>query len=181
MSFSSQGTGMHRDTWNNRQVWPWNKNEAGQRLTEFCQENTLVRANTFFWQQNIRLYKWTSPDGQHQNQIDYILCSQRWRSSIKSVKKSVGDDCGSEHELLIANSRLNLGMNLKNPLQLYSGSERKIQGIRSHRHSPWRTMDRSSWRCTGGSDQDHPQGKEMQKGKLAVWGGLTESWEKKRS
>ena len=58
-------------------VW----NEAGQRLTEFCQENALVIANTFFQQHKRRLYTWTSPDGQHQNQINYILCSQRWRSS----------------------------------------------------------------------------------------------------
>ena len=54
-------------------VW----NEAGQRLLEFCQENTLVIANTLFQQHKRRLYTWTSPDGQHQNQIDYILCSQR--------------------------------------------------------------------------------------------------------
>ena len=57
-------------------------NEAGQRLTEFCQENALIIANTLFQQHNRRLYTWTSPDGQHRNQIDYILCSQRWRSSI---------------------------------------------------------------------------------------------------
>ena len=59
------------------------QNEAGQRLREFCQENTLVIANTLFQQHRRRLYTWTSPDGQHQNQIDYILCSQRWRSSIQ--------------------------------------------------------------------------------------------------
>ena len=58
------------------------KNEAGQRLTEFCQENALVIANTLFQQHKRRLYTWTSPDGQYWNQIDYILCSQRWRSSI---------------------------------------------------------------------------------------------------
>ena len=58
------------------------QNEAGQRLIEFCQENALVIANTLFQQHKRRLYTWTSPDGQHQNQIDYILCSQRWRSSI---------------------------------------------------------------------------------------------------
>ena len=51
-------------------------NEAGQRLREFCQENALVIANTLF-QHKRRLYTWTSPDGQHRNQIDYILCSQR--------------------------------------------------------------------------------------------------------
>ena len=55
------------------------QNEAGQRLIEFCQENALVIANTFF-QHKRRLYTWTSPEGQHQNQTDYILCSQRWRS-----------------------------------------------------------------------------------------------------
>ena len=59
-------------------------NEAGQRLTEFCQENALVIANTFFQQHKRRLYMWASPDGQHRNQIDCILCSQRWRSSIQS-------------------------------------------------------------------------------------------------
>ena len=57
------------------------QNKAGQRLIEFSQENTLVIANTLFQQHKRRLYTWTSPDGQH-HQIDYLLCSQRWRSSI---------------------------------------------------------------------------------------------------
>ena len=61
-------------------------NEAGKRLIEFCQENALVIANTLFQQHNRRLYTWTSPDGQHQYQIDYILCSQKWRRSIQSAK-----------------------------------------------------------------------------------------------
>ena len=51
---------------------------------------------------------WTSPDGQHRNQSDYILCSQRWRSSIQSAKTRLGANCGSDHELLIAKFRLNL-------------------------------------------------------------------------
>ena len=55
------------------------QNEAGQMLIEFCQENALVIANTLFQQHKRRYYTWTSPDGQHRNQIDYILCSQRWR------------------------------------------------------------------------------------------------------
>ena len=58
------------------------RNEAEQRLIEFCQGNALVITNTFFQQHKRRLYTWTSSDGQHRNQIDYILCSQRWRSSI---------------------------------------------------------------------------------------------------
>ena len=69
-------------------------NEAGQRLIEFCQKNTLAIANTLFQQHKRRLYTWTSPDGQHQNQIDSILCSQRWRRSIWSTKTRPGADCG---------------------------------------------------------------------------------------
>ena len=64
------------------------RNEAGQRLIVFCQENTLVIANTLFQQHKRSLYTWTSPDGQHRSQIDYILCSQRWRSSISLVQFS---------------------------------------------------------------------------------------------
>ena len=75
------------------------QNETGQRLVEFCQENTLVIANTLFQQHKKRLYTWTSPDGQYLNQI---LCSQRWRSSNQSAKTRPGVDCGSDYELLIA-------------------------------------------------------------------------------
>ena len=66
----------------------------------------MVIANTLFQQHKRRLYTWTSPDGQHQNQINYILCSQRWRSSIRATKIRPGADCGSDHELLIAKFRL---------------------------------------------------------------------------
>ena len=52
------------------------QNEAGQKLTEFCQENELVIANTPFQQHKRRLYAWTQPNGQYQNQINYILWSQ---------------------------------------------------------------------------------------------------------
>ena len=62
------------------------QNETGQRLIQFFQENKLVIANTLFQKRKRRLYTWTSPDGYYQNQIDYILCSQRWRSSIQSAK-----------------------------------------------------------------------------------------------
>ena len=84
------------------------RNEAGQRLIEFCQENTLVIANTLFQQHKRRLYTWTSPDGQHRNQTDYILCSQRWRSSKQSTKTRPGTDCGSDEELLITKFTLKL-------------------------------------------------------------------------
>ena len=74
------------------------QNEARQRLIEFYQENALVIANTLFQQHKRRLYTWTSPDGQHRNQTDYILCSQRWKSSIQSAKPRPGADYGSDHD-----------------------------------------------------------------------------------
>ena len=85
-------------------VW----NEAGQRLIEFYQKNTLVVANTLFQQHKKRLYTWTSPDGQYWNQIAYLLCSQGWKSSIESTKTRPGADFASNHELLIAKFRLQL-------------------------------------------------------------------------
>ena len=57
------------------------QNEAGQRLLELSQEDTL------FQQQKRRLYTQISPVDQYRNKIDYILCSQRWRSSIQSAKQ----------------------------------------------------------------------------------------------
>ena len=50
------------------------QDKAGQWLIEFCQQNALIIANILFQQHKRRLYTWTSPDGQYQNQIDYILC-----------------------------------------------------------------------------------------------------------
>ena len=64
------------------------QNEAGQRLIEFCQENGLVIANTLFQKHKRRLYTWTSPDGQHQNQVDYPLCSQMEKDYTVSKNKT---------------------------------------------------------------------------------------------
>ena len=83
------------------------QNEARQRLIEFFEENTLVTANILFQEHKRRLYTWMSPDGQYQNQVDCILCSRRWRSSIQSAKIRPGADCGSEMNSLLPNSDLN--------------------------------------------------------------------------
>ena len=83
------------------------QNESGPRLTEYCQENALFIANTLFQQHKRRLYTWTSQDGQYWKQIDYILCSQRWRSCIQSEKTKPWGNCGSHHQLLIEKFRLN--------------------------------------------------------------------------
>ena len=57
---------------------------------------------------SITVNTWISPDGQHENQLNYILLSQRWRSSILSAKTRLGADCGSDHGLLIAKFRFKL-------------------------------------------------------------------------
>ena len=83
------------------------RNEAGQRLRVLPRECTDHSKHPLPKHKR-RLYTWTSPDGQHRNQIDYIFCSQRWRSSIQSTKTRLGAGCGSDHELLIAKFRLKL-------------------------------------------------------------------------
>ena len=77
------------------------QNEAGQRQTELCQENIWIISNTLVQQHRRKLYTWTSSDSQYRNQIDDILCSQRWKSSIWSAKTRTGADCGSDHEVFI--------------------------------------------------------------------------------
>ena len=83
------------------------QNEAGQRLIEFCQENALVIANTLFQQHRRRLYTWTSADDQHQNQTDYILCSQRWGSSYSQQKQDQELTVAQTMNFLLPNSALN--------------------------------------------------------------------------
>ena len=155
----------------------------------FCQKNALVTANTLFQQHKRRLYTWTSQDDQHQNQIDYILCRQIWRSSIQSAKTRLGADCGSDHELPIAKFRLKLKIvrkmtrpfrcDLNQILYDYTVEVRnRFKGQDLIDSSDRWTVDGGSWHCTGDRDQDHPQEKEIQKGKMAVWGGLTNSCEK---
>ena len=81
--------------------------KAGQSLIEFCQENALVIASTLLQQHERRLYTWTSLDRQHQNLTDYILCSQRWRSSIQSAKTRPGAHVAEIMNPLLPNSDLN--------------------------------------------------------------------------
>ena len=83
------------------------KNEAEQRLREFCQENTLIIANSLFQQHKGWLYTWTSPNGQYRNQTDYILCSLRWRSSIQSAKQNLQLTVAQIMCSLLQNSGLN--------------------------------------------------------------------------
>ena len=96
-----------RGTWNNRQVWRWSTNEAGQRLTEFCQENTQVIVKTHFQQLKRRFYARTSPDGQYRNQTDYILCSQNGEAPHSQQKQDWELTAAQIMNSLLPNSDLN--------------------------------------------------------------------------
>jgi hypothetical protein len=85
-----------------------NRNEAGERLLEFCEENELFLANTYFQQSERSFYTWTSPDSQYRNQNDYILGRRRWTRAFQSVKTRTDDKCGSDHKLLTATVRIKL-------------------------------------------------------------------------
>ena len=119
-----------------------------------------------------------------------ILCSQKWRSSIQSAKTRPGADCGSD-QLLIAKFRLKLKKVGKTtrpfrydlnqiPYDYPVEVRNRFKGLDLIDRVPdelWNEV----CDCTGDRDQDHPHGKEMQKSKMAVWRGLTNSCEKKRS
>ena len=94
-----------RDTWSKREVWPWSTKLSRAKASRVLPRERTDH-NTLFQQHKRQLYTWISPEGQYQNQIDYILCSWRWRSSIQSAKIRPGADCGSDHKLLMEKFRL---------------------------------------------------------------------------
>eukprot|EP00794_Sanderia_malayensis_P001894 gene1894-2149_t len=86
------------------------RNDAGERLLEFCGSNEMVITNMWFEQPKRWPYTWAMEkhNGEHRNQIDYIPIRKRWQSSVQSAKTLPGADCGSDHELLVAEIRLKL-------------------------------------------------------------------------
>ena len=167
-------------------------NEAGQRLIEFWQDNALIIANTLFQQHKRRLYTWTSSDGQNWNQIDYIICSQRWRSSIQSAKTRLGADCGSSHEFLTAKFKLKfkkVGKTTRSfrydlnqiPSNYTVEVRNRFKGLDLIERVPDELWNEVHDIVQDTGIKTIPTGKKMQKIKMAVWGGLTNSWEKKRS
>jgi len=95
-----------RDTWSNRQVWPWStKGRRAKANTVMPREDIGQSKHPLTIQEmtpHMDTTKWSIP----KTQTDYILCSQRWRSSIQSAKSRPGASYGSDHELLIAKFRL---------------------------------------------------------------------------
>ena len=180
-----------KNTWSNRQIRPWGTEWTRAKTYSSAKRNALVIANTLFQQHKRRLYTWTSPDGQHQNQLDDIPCSQRRRSSIQSAKTRPGTDWGSDYELPIAKFRLKLKKVRKTtrpfrydlsqiPYDYTVEMTNRFKGLDLIDRVPdelW-TEVRDIVRI---QQANHPQEKEMKKGKMAVWGGITNTCVKKRS
>ena len=85
-------------------------NERGIRLLEFASYNNLVLANTLGEHKASRRWTWHAPNGIHNNQIDYILVQNRFRSGICRAKTRTfpGADVGSDHDLVILNFKVRL-------------------------------------------------------------------------
>ena len=155
-----------RDTWSNRKLWPWRRKLSNAKPNWILPENVLVKENTIFQQHKRQLYKWTSPNGQHWNQINYILCSWRWRNCIQSAKTRPGADCGSDHQLLVEKHSLKLKKAGKttgparydlNQIPYEDAVEvmHRFKGLNLVK-SAW-AMNRGLYYCTGGSKQNHPK------------------------
>ena len=122
-----------RNSQSNRQIWPWSiewsRAKANRVLPrEHTGHNKHPPPTTQEKTLHMDITRWSILKS-----IDYILCSQRWRSSIQSAKTRLGADCGSDNECLIAKFRLKLkkvGKTTRpfrydlNPLWLYSGSDK---------------------------------------------------------
>jgi len=92
-----------------------NRNERGDRLIQFCQEENLTITNTWFDLPPRKLYTWKSPQDTPQNivrnQIDYILINRRFKTSISRVSTYPGADVPSDHNLLLSKLKIKLSNN----------------------------------------------------------------------
>ena len=88
------------------QVWLWSTKWGRAKSDRVLQKNALVIENTLFQQHKRQLYTWTLPDGQYRNQIDYIICSQRWRKRV-SKKQEKEWTVAQIMKPLLQNSELN--------------------------------------------------------------------------
>ena len=84
------------------------RNNSGDKLVEFCRRNDLFVTNTWFEQKETARHTWVSPGDRCRNQIDYILCSQRYRNSILNSKVRHGADCASDHKPVVITTRTKL-------------------------------------------------------------------------
>ena len=96
-----------RITWSNRQIWPWSAEWSRAKANRVLPRERTGHSNTLFQQHKTRLYTWTSPDGQHWNQTDYILCSQNGEALYSQQKQDQELTVAQIMNFLLPNSDLN--------------------------------------------------------------------------
>ena len=178
------------DTWSDRQVWPWSTKWIRAKTNRVLPREHMGHSKKHFQQHKRQLYTWTSPDGQYRNQIDCILCRQRWRSSIQSAKTRPGANCGSDHKFLIAKFRLKLKKVGKTTRPFRYDLNQIPYEYTVEVRNRFKGLDLIECLMNYGQrfvtlyrrqgPRSSPR-KKMQERKMAVWGGLTNSCEKKRS
>lgn len=77
------------------------QNDNGERLLDFCLQNSMVIGGTVFQHKQIHKLTWTSPNGKVKNQIDHIMINRKWRTSLQDVRVRRGPDAYSDHYLVV--------------------------------------------------------------------------------
>lgn len=127
------------------------RNERGERLLQFAIDSELSIMNTMFKHHPRRLSTWTSPGGRYKNQIDYILVSKRWKSSVINVKTKPAADCGSDHKMLQAEYRIKLRnkVNTDRGMKFIPKEPGKFREALTHSNTPQATGDpNETWEST---------------------------------
>ena len=100
------GKGRHADIVGNDGIG--SRNDRGDKLIDWCEQNNQVILNTWFTKHPRRLWTWKSPNGVTKNQIDYITINSRFRNCVKNILTLLGADCNSDHVLLVSDIQVKL-------------------------------------------------------------------------
>ena len=151
-----------RDTRSNRKVWPWStkwkRAKANRVLSRKCAGHSKHSFPTTQEKApHMDITRWSTP------KLDYVLCSQRWRSSIEWVKTRLGAKCGSDHELLVAKLRLKVKKVSKITRPFRCDLNQTPYDYAVKVIDIFKGLDGVHSSCTGDGDQNHLQEKEMQK------------------
>ena len=178
-----------RNTWSNREIWPWSTGWSRAKTNRVLpRERTGHSKHHLPTTQEKTLHmditRWPTPksDWLYSLQLERLYTVSKNKTGSWVWLRSGTPYCQFRLKLKkVGKTTRPFRYDLNQILYDYTAEVRnRFKGPDLTDKSAWWTMDGGSWHCTGDRDQDHPHGKERQKSKMAVWGGLTNSCEKKR-